>query len=706
MARLVSRLGRPDGRLRVDTITAEFAVPRFAIPLRLTPARGLAVVLISFAVVATLVVASERFAEPAGLECHDYANTSWHGAAFQTRIERDFTTPLFATRPAGFVRFFSTDCRGALTIGRSGAFSVLLISHNPAELIIDGQPVLQTRGSRLEYAPGTVDLAAGHHQLRFRYAFALDGDAPELLMSPAGRSLRPLNGADLSQQPLSTAASVVLRLPPYVPRVVLPGLWIALVLYLLRVPLAERLRRAGAPLTSWHHSIASNARRSLAVLVTIAVAVRVVLSAGTYGILWPDSVQYYDTALSFLRGDFLAHNLISTPLFPAFLATFLSIGTTPEAGALMIAAQRALAVAATILVFRLASEVFDKTVAFYAALLWTVSALQLYYETVVATEALFVFVLILTIVAAARMLRTRSVTSAALVGLMCAVATLTRPVAKGLVPAVLAVMWWWGRERKRLILPSLVLVAVFCASVAPWMYVNRQTYGFWGISRGEGLWLFLRTFDIDEIDPPATTRFPEVKQVLEALRPTHPYLHYAVRDELNYQRGYSASQADEVMFGFALEAVAAHPVRFAVGTVKQLALLLVAPYRSVQICDAVEGPYLCSERGADLSFRAFPNTPPPDRKPLKTAIAAYFRVAYWVVPLLWPFAVVGMVRALRERHACTDLAALLVITVLYLTVATALFNTVQDRYRLPADAFAIMFAVAELRRLVHRPQSS
>ncbi len=680
-------------------------MPRFVLPIHLTPARGLVLILISFAVVAALVVASERVAEPGGLECHDYANTSWQGAAFQTRIERDFTTPLFATRPASFVRFFSTDCRGTLTIERSGTFSVLLVTRNPAELMIDGQAVLQTRGRRLEQAAERVDLAAGHHQLRFRYVFASDGDAPELLMSPAGRPLRPLNRADLSQQPLS-AASVFLRLPSYVPRIVLPGLWIALVLYLLRAPLAERLRRAGAPLTSWHHAIASNTRRSLAVLVTMAVAVRVVLSAGTYGILWPDSVQYYDNALSLLRGDFLAHNLISTPLFPAFLATFLSFGATPEAGALMIAAQRALAVAATILVFRLAREVFDNTIAFYAALLWTVSALQLYYETVLATEALFVFVLILTIVAAARMLRTRSARSAALVGLMCAVATLTRPVAKGLVPAVLAVMWWWSRERKRLILPSVVLVAVFCASVAPWMYVNRQTYGFWGISRGEGLWLFLRTFDIDEIEPPATTRFPEVKQVLEAQRPTHPYLHYAVRDELNYHRGYSAAQADEAMFGFALEAIAAHPVRFAVGTVKQLALLLVAPYRSVQICHSLEGPYLCSERGVGLSFRAFPNTPPPDRKPLKTAIAAYFRVAYWVVPLLWPFAVLGMVRALREHHERTDLAALLVITVLYLAVATALFNTVQDRYRLPADAFAIMFAVAELQRFVRRPQSS
>jgi hypothetical protein len=34
----------------------------------------------------------------------------------------------------------------------------------------------------------------------------------------------------------------------------------------------------------------------------------------------------------------------------------------------------------------------------------------------------------------------------------------------------------------------------------------------------------------------------------------------------------------------------------------------------------------------------------------------------------------------------------------YLTLATAVFNTVQDRYRLPADAFLVMFALHELRR--------
>ena len=36
------------------------------------------------------------------------------------------------------------------------------------------------------------------------------------------------------------------------------------------------------------------------------------------------------------------------------------------------------------------------------------------------------------------------------------------------------------------------------------------------------------------------------------------------------------------------------------------------------------------------------------------------------------------------------------------TIATALFNTVQDRYRLPGDAFIIMFAINELRRCGRR----
>ena len=67
--------------------------------------------------------------------------------------------------------------------------------------------------------------------------------------------------------------------------------------------------------------------------------------------------------------------------------------------------------------------------------------------------------------------------------------------------------------------------------------------------------------------------------------------------------------------------------------------------------------------------------------------------------LLAPLALVGMIRALGRASASQ---MLLVGIVSYLTVITALFNTVQDRYRLPEDAFLVMFAIHEWHRHLAR----
>jgi hypothetical protein len=293
-----------------------------------------------------------------------------------------------------------------------------------------------------------------------------------------------------------------------------------------------------------------------------------------------------------------------------------------------------------------------------------------------------------------------SLKTSAAVALMCVVATMTRPVAKIFVIVVLVVLWWRGwSQRRRLIVPSIALPCIFFLGIAPWLYVNQREYGFWGINGGEGLWLFLRAIDIDELDPPPESKYPEVREVFDSLRPVYPYLHFAVRDELNYRRGYSASQADAAMWGFALETVRSHPFRFLAGSAKQWTLLMMNPYRSVNICEAPDGPSLCSERGRDLSFRAFPNRPPAGRTALKALVAAYIRVAYWVIPVLAPLAVIGMLRSLGRRDERGNLQLLLAATVLYLTVLASLFNTVQDRYRLPVDALIVMFAIHELRAL-------
>jgi hypothetical protein len=654
----------------------------------------------SLLLVLAVLFVSRHLLDRAGLDCNDYTNLAWQGAPIHRRVERDFTTPLFATRPAQWFSSFSTECHGTLRIAHAGLFTFVLASHYVSELWLDDALIVRTSGSRLERTTAHVRLEDGQHRLRFRFAPRRRGDEPELLMARFQGPLRPLNADNLSRFPVSSVEYIV-RPAARVAIIAVPLLWVGVMGYRLRTSLGRWLRWLCHPLVVSSRRVSTNTRRSLAAIIAIAIAFRVASSFVTHPILWPDSQQYYDTALAHLRADFFSHNLLSTPLYSAFMALFLSSGLTPSAGVALIVVQRVLAVGATVLVFHIAREAFGRTTALYAALLWTISAVELYYETVVSTDALFVVALLIAIAAALRLLKHPTVISAAAAGGLCAIATLTRPVAKAMVAIVLAVLFWRTTgPRRQLVLPSLVLLGTFGIGLAPWMYVNSRTYGFWGISSGEGLWLFLRAIDIDGLDPPKTTAYPMVRELFDELRPVYPYLHYAVRDGLNLNRGYSARQADDALFGFALETVAAHPLRFAVGTVKQAALLLVYPYRSVQICGAPDGPYLCAERNLGMHLPPFPNQPVPGRQMLKTVMAAYTHLSYWVLPLLAPLALVGMTRALGRASASQ---MLLVGVVSYLTVITALFNTVQDRYRLPADAFLVMFAIHEWQRhLAHR----
>ena len=215
----------------------------------------------------------------------------------------------------------------------------------------------------------------------------------------------------------------------------------------------------------------------------------------------------------------------------------------------------------------------------------TLSPLQLYYETAVTTEALFVFVFMVLIWVMTHAAGAWPQASALLaIGTLCGVAALTRPVAKGLVYLVAALAWWWSpRPRIR---AALLVPAAYLLVVAPWMYVNSQTYGFFGISRGEGLGLFLRAFDVDHLPPPAETAYRACAPLYDALRPREPALHYAVRDDLNFRRGYSALGADRAMAGFALEAIRAHPWTFLTSVAYDWGRLIVAPHRSVDIAAA------------------------------------------------------------------------------------------------------------------------
>src|SRR5687768_3225513 len=193
-------------------------------PGRLRTGRELLLIGAALATALAIVFASRSLLDRYGLDCQDYANLDWQGQPFQTRVERDFSTPLFATRPARFVQSFSTECQGILLIPRSGIYTFALVSRNRSEVLVDDLLLVQTQGVALQRASRAISLEAGQRRVRFRFANAR-ADEPELLMARAGGALRPLNQAYVSRQPLP-ASAYWLRQPARAAVAMLPFLWI------------------------------------------------------------------------------------------------------------------------------------------------------------------------------------------------------------------------------------------------------------------------------------------------------------------------------------------------------------------------------------------------------------------------------------------------------------------------------------------------
>jgi len=457
---------------------------------------------------------------------------------------------------------------------------------------------------------------------------------------------------------------------------------------------------------------------ALAIVLAIGTVLRVALMLGSSGILWADSYSFYLSAESLRAGDVFSHDAFKTPLYHAFLALFMTMGETPAMGALLIGVQHLLGLIATAVFYRIARQLFTTPVAFISSLLFTGHTLLLFYETSVLSEVLFVFFLSLLLHQSVHVLQSSRGSAPApamwryaLIGGLAALATLTRPVSESFVFCIAAIIIIAGRLSRRSIGAAALAVGVYCAAMAPWLYVNSQTYGFWGVSLGRGLGLFIRVFEIDKLEPRPDTRYEVVRDVLGWARARGRNISYVVRDELNFRHGHSSESADAAMFGFAFETVRAQPWLYVRNSAWSWVHQLVLERQDPEICRARGVPYLCTSSGLEMSTAMFPNVPPPGHRWVKREIAAWFRTAYIRMWLVVPLAFVGVlwlafprVRVAGQTSRAAPSAAigsvsmpaviLLIVAIVYFTAIPALMQFPEERYRLPVDALLFMFAAS------------
>lgn len=172
--------------------------------------------------------------------------------------------------------------------------------------------------------------------------------------------------------------------------------------------------------------------RAILLILLAGLIVRIPILIFNEGILWPDSNFYLRFAEGIaLKQDFSTHHVFHTPLYPLFLSFFIRfLPQTAKTGFLIILFQPLMGLLSTILVYRTAKRIFNPPTATWSALLFTLNPLVLYYEHVIETETLFVCILCLLIYLLTSLSDVPTWKQDLLIGFLCAMVTLTRPVAK------------------------------------------------------------------------------------------------------------------------------------------------------------------------------------------------------------------------------------------------------------------------------------
>ena len=448
------------------------------------------------------------------------------------------------------------------------------------------------------------------------------------------------------------------------------------------------------------HLLVREEKTALTIILSAGVLIRFVLCLGSRGILWPDSFLYYRQAANILKHHNLdAHYFAHTPLYPLFLAAFLFFGQTPRIGACIIVAQRVLGLLTTIFIYKTARRVVSPTAAFYAGILFTLHALQLYYETVVQTEVLFVFMVSATVYRFVVALEKPVWTNYVLLGVACAATALTRSVGQCFVILILGLLWWRLGTFRGILSSGVLIAGIYLVLVFPWMQVNHRVYGFWGLSKGVGANLFLRAIDIDHLIPPEKTDYPEVRK--DYLR-HDPRGHMYLKVFLELKKGpprRSSPAADDQMFGFDEETVLAHPVAYVLGTFRQFYKTLAEPRESIHVCPSASGPFLGSGKSDPRTTPAFPSPQPDGHRAVRRAIGWYFRHVHVPMKPVLVFCLAGIVGCFAKRDRRFFPGVAVVVAILYFVGVTSLLNYHEDRFRLPVDGLIMAFAMGGVHGL-------
>lgn len=433
-------------------------------------------------------------------------------------------------------------------------------------------------------------------------------------------------------------------------------------------------------------------------LLITGLLVRGFILLGVDGFMWPDSEGYVDGAGRILEHGIFTHQLIwRSPLYPACLAFFMQFGQTPAVGMALVVFQHLLGLASVLLVYKSVRMVFGPLPALLTAFLVNVHTLLLYYENVIQTELLFLFLLCLSVHQFLAALRSGRLWRWFPLGLLFGLLILARPIGQLLIPALFPVVWWKTGRFRRALACSLVAVASCHLVLAPWMVTNKRVYGFWGISHLSGVQLFHKAIDKAFMPFPPVSRHPEVDSVARTEKARQKRrdirIDWQVWGRLLKEAHFTQLKADQEMFAYAVETIRADPVYFARDYAGDFVTFFWNAKRSIYVKYRDTGPHLSAPHGSRFGNAMFPSGAVERFPWVRERLSEFFRRLGLPIKALVVLSLIGAVVFFRKEKSLRAEGLIFAILPLYLAFFTTLFETYQDRYRLPADPFTFAFAM-------------
>jgi len=197
-------------------------------------------------------------------------------------------------------------------------------------------------------------------------------------------------------------------------------------------------------------------------------------------VMTPDGALYSNIATHLLHGegfvqDVRSYAIVVPPLYPVFLAFVYAIFGIENLTAVLVI-QALLGALTTVLIYKMAKELFNHWAGLFAGLLFSIYAVAIYHVGFILTETLFTFLVALLTYSLTHLLRPQATYwTAGLAGLVWGLTCLTRPHFLFFIPFLwlMLVILLKRRGIKMAGISTLLLLI----TIAPWIGYSYIEYG-------------------------------------------------------------------------------------------------------------------------------------------------------------------------------------------------------------------------------------